>query len=85
MVANGESFQIPHALAVTQDSEHRQQQQIPGRNPHPAPHSDVRDRIEVADQIEIGSGVNTGEQKGEAIPPASTHADSTGKQPCEGL
>jgi hypothetical protein len=80
VVANGESFQVTQALAATQDSEHLQKQQIPDRNPYPAPHPDIRDRFEVADQIEIGGGENTVEQNEEAFPPTSTLADSNDKQ-----
>ena len=43
VVADGETLQIPQALAATKDSEHGQQQQIPGRKPNPAPHPRIWD------------------------------------------
>jgi hypothetical protein len=56
VVADGETLQIPQALAATQDPEHGQQQQIPGRKPNPAPHPRIRDRLLIGDQVEIGCG-----------------------------
>ena len=53
VVADGKSLQIPQALASTQDSEHGHEQQVPGREPNPAPHPSVWDRPEVADQIKM--------------------------------
>ena len=82
MVADGESLQIPQALAAAQDPEHRHQQQIPGRDTNATPHAGIRNRLEVADQIEIGCGGNAVEQE-EEIPPTSRHADSTGKGPLD--
>lgn len=79
MVADGKTLQIPQALATTQDSQHRHQQQVPGRNAHPTSHAGVRDRPQKADQVEIGwdkSGSGDGE---EAITPTSTHVGSTGQ------
>ena len=85
MVADGKSLQIPQALASTQDSEHGHQQQVPGREPNPAPHPRVWDRPEVADQVEIVCSGGAFQHKEWAIPPTSTDADSTGKRACDGL
>ena len=79
MVADGKTLQIPQALATTQDSQHGHQQQIAGRDAHPALHSRVRDRLEVADQDEIGCGRSAFGHKEEAIPSTSTYADSPAK------
>ena len=54
MVSDGKTLQIPQALAAAQDAQHRYQQQIPGRDANAPPHAGIRDRLEVADQIEIG-------------------------------
>jgi len=83
VVADGETLQIPHALASTQDSEHGQQQQIPGRKPNPAPHPRIGDRPQIADQVEIGCGGDAFKHKEGAIQPTSTHADSPCKDSCD--
>jgi hypothetical protein len=44
VVTDGKTLQVPQALATTEDAQHRHQQQIPGREPHPASHA--RDRID---------------------------------------
>ena len=85
VVADGESFQIPQALTATQDSQHRHQQQIPGREPNPAPHPCIRDRPQIADEIEIDCRRSAFKHGKGAIPPTSTHARSTGKDACDGL
>jgi hypothetical protein len=85
VVADGETLQISQALAAAQDSEHRHQQQVPSRKPNPAPHSRIWDRSQITDQVEIGCGRGAVGHKEEAIPPTSTHADSTGKDACGGL
>jgi hypothetical protein len=85
VVADGESLQIPQALASTQNSQHGHQQQIPGRKPNPAPHPRIGDRPQIADQIEIGCGGSAFKHKEGAIPPTSTHADSPGKDARDGL
>ncbi len=83
--ADGESLQIPQALATTQDSEHGYQNQVPGREPNAAAHPRIGDRPQVADQVEIGcSRSGLGRMQG-AIPPTSTHADSPGKDAYDGL
>jgi hypothetical protein len=56
VVADGKILQIPQALTATQDSQHRRQQQIPGRKPNPAPHPRIWNRPQVGDQVEIGCG-----------------------------
>ena len=85
MVADGKAFQIPQALAGAQDPEHRNQEQVPGRDANAPPHLGIRDRLEVADQIEIRCGRKTFEHREEAIPPTSTHTDSSGKKPWDRL
>ncbi len=85
MVADSKAFQIPQALAAAEDSQHRHQQQVPGRDANAPPHARVRDRLEVADQIEIGCARDALEHREEAIPPTSTHADSPGKRPWDRL
>jgi hypothetical protein len=55
----GNALHIPEALALAQDPEQLHQQQVPGRDVKPSPpRASVRDRLEVADQVEIGSGRN---------------------------
>ena len=85
MVADGESFQILQTLASTQDPENGHQQQIPGQKPNPAPHPSIRDRTQIADQVEIVCGKRAFKHKEEAIPLTSPHADSPGKDACGGL
>ena len=58
VVTPGKTLKIAEALALAQDPEHRHQQQVPGRNADTPPHPSIRDRLEVADQIEIGCGRN---------------------------
>ena len=57
-MTDGKAVQISQALAAAQDSEHRNQQQVPGRHADATPHPGVGDRLEEADQIEIGCGGN---------------------------
>ena len=85
VVADRKALQIPQALAAAQDPEHRNQQQVPGRDANAPSHAHVRDRLEIADQIEIGCSRNALEHREEAIPPTSTHADSCGKRPWDRL
>jgi hypothetical protein len=85
VVADGKALQIPQALATAKDPQHRHQQQVPGWNADPAPHPRIRNRLEKADQVEIGCGKRDfGHGKG-AIPPTSTHADSPGQETCDTL
>ena len=58
VVPTSETLQTPQALALAQDPEDRHQQQVPGWNPDAPPHPGIRDRLEEADQIEIGCGRN---------------------------
>ena len=85
VVTPGKALQIAQALALAQDAEHRHQKQIPGRDANPSTHPSIRDRLEVADQIEIGCGRSAVGHKEEAIPPTSTHADNPGKKPWDRL
>jgi hypothetical protein len=85
VVADGKTFQIPQALATAQDPEHRHQQQIPGRDADPTPHPSIRNRLEEADQVEIGcSQCGFGQGEG-AIPPTSTHEESRSQGACDTL
>jgi hypothetical protein len=43
------SLQIPQALAVSQDVQHRQQQKIPAWNANASPDPGITNRLEVAD------------------------------------
>ena len=52
---------------------------------HASAHPGIRYRPEVADQVEIGCSRVAFKHKEGAIPPTSTHADSTGKNACDGL
>jgi hypothetical protein len=81
VVADGESLQIPQALAASEDTQHRHQLQVPGEKAHAAPHSRIWDRPQVTDQVEIGCGRGAFENKEEAIPPTPAHADRPGKGP----
>ena len=85
MEAYGKTLQIPQALTTAQDPEHRDQQQVPGRNADPTPHPAIRNRLEEADQVEIGCRqCGFGQKKG-AILPTSTHAGSHGQGACDTL
>jgi len=79
VVVDGDSLKIPQAMTATQDSQHRHQEQLPGRKPNPAPHPRIRDRPQITDQVEIRGGRNTFQHRKGAIPPASTIADSLSK------
>ncbi len=85
VVPAGKTFQIPQALAAAQDSEHGHQQQVPSWKPYSPPHPRVRDRLEVADQIEIGCGSSGFRHKAGASPLSSTHADSPDQSTCDTL
>lgn len=72
MVPASKTLQISQALALAQAPEHRHQEQIPGRDEHAAAHAGVSDRLEEADQIEIGCsscGVEHGRRMTAAIEP----------------
>jgi hypothetical protein len=57
-MAPGKTLQVAQALALAQDAEHSYQQKVPSRDTDTPPHPSIRDRLEVADQIEIGYGRN---------------------------
>ena len=42
VVTASKPLQIPQALATAQDTEHRHEQQITGRNADPTPHAGIR-------------------------------------------
>jgi hypothetical protein len=66
---------------MAQDSLNGQhQQQLPRRNSNPLPHTGIRNRMEAADEVEMGCGgiASTGHREG-GISPASTHARSLSK------
>ena len=85
VVPASKTLQIPQALALAQDPEHRHQEQIPGRDAHAAAHAGVGDRLEEADQIEIVCSRGAFEHRKDAIPPTSTHGLSCGKKACDTL
>lgn len=87
VVADCKPLQIPQALATTQNSQHRHQQQLPDWDayPYPAPHPRIRDRLQLADQVKIDCGRSAFSHKKGAIPPISAHADSHSKGDCDGL
>jgi Trk K+ transport system NAD-binding subunit len=72
--------QIPQTLARAQDPEHGNKQQIQNLDVDAPADMVIRNRLEVADQIELGCGRDALEQIEEAIPPTSTHARSPGKE-----
>ena len=80
-MADGKAFQIPQALAAAQDPKHRNQQQVPGRDANAPSHARVRDRLEVADQIEIGCSKNALEHREEAIPPTQPMLTAPARDP----
>lgn len=54
VVTDSKKLQIPQTLVATEDAQHRhQQQRLPSREPHTTPHPHIRDRREIADQVEI--------------------------------
>lgn len=50
------TLEIPEALALAQDPEHGDQQQVTDRDTQATPHAGIRDRLEKAAQIKIGCG-----------------------------
>jgi hypothetical protein len=50
------AFQITQALALAQDPQDRDQQQIPRGDAHSTAHAGIRDRPEKTNQIEIAEG-----------------------------
>jgi len=85
VVTDGKTIQIQQAPAAAEDSQDGRQEQIPGRKPNAAPHPRIWDRPRIADQVEIGCVRGTFKGKEGAIPPTSTHADSTEKRACDRL
>jgi hypothetical protein len=85
VVADGESLQIPQALAATQDSQYGHQQQISCRERNPASNPCIGVRPQVDDQVEISGIRSDFKHKEGANPPTSTHADRHGKRACDGL
>jgi len=79
VVTLGKALEIPQALAVTEDSQHRQQQQVLGGNAYATPHAGIGDRPQKADQVEIGCGRNGFGHREEAISPTSPDADRPGQ------
>lgn len=67
------------------ESELGQQQPRPGWQANPAPHPRIRDRPQVADQLEIGCGRRAFKREMEAIPPTSLDAEPSGQQNGDGL
>lgn len=84
-MGDSKTLQITQALATAQDPQHCHQEQIPGRNADPAPHPGVRNRLEKADQVEIGCGKSGFGHRKSAIPPTSTHAGSQSQGACDTL
>jgi hypothetical protein len=80
-----ETLQITQALAATQDSQHSHQQQVPSRKANAPPHARVRDRLEVANQFEIGCGRGGFRHKAGAIPLSSAHVARPGQCACDTL
>jgi len=85
VVTLGKALQIAQALAAAQDPQHLHEQQLPARNAYPAPRAAIGDRLEKADQVEIGCGRIGFGHRMVAIPPASTDADSPGQGACDTL
>jgi len=56
VVTAGKALQNPQALATAQASQHRHQQQLPGRNAEPTPHPRIRNPLEKADQVGLIGG-----------------------------
>jgi hypothetical protein len=75
MTGAGVILYVQEALSAAQDSQHRHQQEIPGRDANATPHPDIRDRLGLANQVEIGCGRGALKHRENAIPPASTHAE----------
>ena len=57
-MALGKALQITQALAMAQDPQHGDQQQIPGGDgdAHSTTHKGIRDRLQKTDQFEVGDG-----------------------------
>jgi hypothetical protein len=71
---------------MAQDSVNGQhQQQLPRRNSNPLPHPGIRNRMEAADEVEMGCGGRATRHREEGISPTSTHARSRGKNACDTL
>lgn len=49
----------------------------PGQNAEPTPHPSIRDRLEKADQFQIGGGRRALARRKGVIPPTSTHTERT--------
>ena len=54
MLPASETPRVTQALALAQDPEYRHLQHVPSWNPDAPPHPGIWDRLEEADQIEIG-------------------------------
>ena len=84
-VAPSETLQISQAFAAAQDPEHGLLQAVPGEDSSPAPHAGVWNRLEEADQIEIGcSRARFGPREAEGLPRES-NTESPGHGPWDTL
>ena len=85
MVAPSKTLQISQAFAAAQDPEHSHQQQVPSGKTYSSPHAGVWNRLEEADQIEIGcSRIDFGHREG-AILLNKPNAESSGHAACDTL
>jgi hypothetical protein len=85
MVTPSETLQISQAFAAAQDAEYGHQKQVPSGNTNSSPHPSIGDRLEEADQIEIGcSRAGFGHRDG-ASPLSEPNAESSGQRACDTL
>jgi len=83
MVAPSETLQISQAFAAAQDAEHGHQKQVPSGNTNSSPHPGIGDRLEEADQIEIGcSRAGFGHRDG-ASPLSEPNTGNSGQRACD--
>jgi len=68
VVASGKPHRVPQALAAA-DSQHRHQEQLPGRNANRQPQAGISKRPQKTDQVENGCWRSVDEQWVGTIPP----------------
>ena len=84
-MADGKALQIPQALAAAQDPKHRNQEQKPLGEAHPAAHPSLGDRLQKSDQVGRDMGRRGFWQRRNPFPPTEPNGRSPAKLTCDRL
>ena len=85
VMADGKALQIPQALAAAQDPKHRNQEQKPLGEAHPAAHPSLGDRLQKSDQVGRDMGRRGFWQRRNPFPPTEPNGRSPAKLTCDRL